>query len=100
MQLGAAVRGWSGRLALAGVLALFLVKEKVQRAPHLLYPLWRCKYQIGTALIVAAALGVAGFFAGPSLAAVSSGVCGFVVTLTAQAGLRVRRFLTAEGRST
>ncbi len=81
---------------MTGLLVLFLVKEKMQRAPQLLYPLWRYKFQIGTALIVAAALGVAGFFAGPSLTAVSSGVCGFVVTLTAQTRGRVRPFLTAD----
>ncbi len=98
-RLGTAVRGWSSRLALAGLLALFVVKQKVQRAPQLLQPLWRYKFQIGAALIVATASGVAGFYAGPSLSAVSSGVCGFVVTLAAQARGRVRHFLTADSPS-
>ncbi len=77
-------------------MALLVVIEKVQQAPQLFHPLWRHKFQIGTALAVATVLGAAGFFAGPYVGAVSSGMCGFVVTLAAQTGFRLRRFLTTD----
>jgi hypothetical protein len=56
--------------------------------------LWHIRYQLALALGVGLILGVAGFFAGPILSAAASALCGFIVTLAAQAALWVHRLRT------
>jgi hypothetical protein len=80
-------------VAQIGTLALVQAQRVIMQARECCRPLWRIKYQLVAALAVAGALGVAGFFAGPILASASSAVCGFVVTLTLQTSLWLRRRL-------
>lgn len=76
-----------------GAAAVVQTRRKIIQVRERCRPLWRFKFQLAAALAVAGALGIAGYFAGPVLAAATSAVCGFVVTLTLQTSLWVRRQL-------
>jgi hypothetical protein len=103
-QVGGLCRaGWQGlrsassacsrKVVQVGAAAVQKVKEKVVRARVRCYLLWRFKVQLAMALGVGLAIGLAGIYANPVVAAAANGVCGFVVTLAVQAGFWLRRLV-------
>jgi hypothetical protein len=54
------------------------------------------KYQIGTSLTIGTLMAVLVYHAGPWMAALNSGVSGFVTSLTLQAGLWLRQLLKVD----
>jgi len=60
--------------------------------------LWPFKFQILFALLIGVSVGIGVCHAEPWIAALTSGVGGFMTTLTVQAGLWLRKVLTSDSR--
>jgi hypothetical protein len=87
------VRARWQQIVQTGAAMVNAIKRKVAATRAGCRPMWRFKVQIMLALSVGLMLGLASYFAGPVLSAAANGFCGFVATLSVQAGLWLRQLL-------